>query len=46
MTIDEMKKQLLEYGKAAGFSNYEAELEQMSDAEIKKVYSNTFTVNS
>ena len=46
MTIDEMKKQLLEYGKAAGFSNYEAELDAMTDAEIKKLHSNTFTVNS
>ncbi|MCD8499220.1 MAG: hypothetical protein LRY35_04655 [Clostridiales bacterium] len=46
MTIEEMKKALLEYGASAGFTNYQAELDQMDDEEIKKVYANTFTVNS
>ncbi|MDD2533544.1 MAG: hypothetical protein PHC86_02450 [Eubacteriales bacterium] len=46
MTIEEMKKELVEYGKSAGFSNYEAELSAMDDEAIKKVYANTFTVNS
>ncbi|MDD2457584.1 MAG: hypothetical protein PHQ83_03625 [Eubacteriales bacterium] len=46
MTIEEMKKALLEYGASAGFTNYQTELDQMNDEEIKKVYANTFTVNS
>lgn len=46
MTIEEMKKALLEYGASAGFTNYQAELDQMDDEKIKKVYANTFTVNS
>jgi hypothetical protein len=46
MTIEAMKQELLEFGKSAGFKNYEVELNQMSDEEIKKAHANTFTVNS
>jgi hypothetical protein len=46
MTIEEMKKELIEYGRSAGFVNYEAELDKMSDEEIKKAHANSFTVNS
>lgn len=46
MTIEEMKKELIEYGKSAGFKNYEAELDKMSDEEIKKAHANAFTENS
>lgn len=46
MSIKEMKEALYQYGVAAGFTNYQAELDSMSDEEIKKLYSNTFTVNS
>lgn len=46
MTIEEMKKALLDYGTSAGFDNYQAELDQMSEADIKKTYANTFTENS
>ena len=45
MTTAEMKAALVEYGKAAGYTNYQSELDKMSDEEIKKVYANTFTVN-
>ncbi len=46
MTLEEMKKALLEYGASAGFTDYQAELDKMTEDEIRKVYANTFTVNS
>ncbi len=45
MTIEEMKKELLDYGKSAGYDNYQAELDAMTDDQIKKLYANTYTVN-
>jgi hypothetical protein len=45
MSIEEKREALLKYGESAGYTNYKAELDAMSDEEIKKLYANTFTVN-
>ncbi|MER2000782.1 MAG: hypothetical protein ABS882_13500 [Lysinibacillus sp.] len=40
--IEEIKEEVLQYYEAAGFTNFQAKLAQMSDEEIKVLYEETF----